>query len=163
MRHMLLAVVLLPFACAQQPPDPPAQAAPPMAAQQTGPRVILPDGFVVNVEVANTDELRAQGLMFRDQLRPGAGMIFFFERDGVYPFWMKNTLIPLDMIWIGADRRIAHLKSNVQPCRVEDCPSYNPEVEARYVLELAAGEAAKHGLAAGSQLRFEGMDSVTVR
>jgi uncharacterized membrane protein (UPF0127 family) len=159
--RVFVVLMLLPLACAQQPAAPPAQPAPVQAP--TGPRVILPDGFAVSVEIANTDELRAQGLMFRDEVKPGAGMIFFFAEDDVYPFWMKNTLIPLDMIWIDASRRVAHVKADVQPCKVEDCPSYSPGVPARYVLELAAGEAAKHGLAPGRQLRFEGMDHVTVR
>lgn len=158
MRSPLLLLVAL-FACAQPaaPPSRPAQTAP------SGPRVILPDGFTVAVEVANTDELRAQGLMFRDRLRPGTGMIFFFAQDGVYPFWMKNTMIPLDMIWIDASKRIVHVKRDVPPCRVENCPSYDPGVPARYVLELAAGEAAKHRLEAGDQLQFAGMDDVRVR
>jgi uncharacterized protein len=165
---MRLALVLMIFAaCTQQPSAPPtatAQPQPqPQPQRQNAPRVIFPDGFVVEVEVANTDELRAQGLMYRDQLKPGAGMIFFFPEDDVYPFWMKNTLIPLDMIWIDSSRKVAHLKSNVPPCKIENCPSYDPGVPSRYVLEVAGGEAAKHGLKAGDQLRFEGMDAVEVR
>lgn len=155
------ALLLILAACTRQPATPPPPA--PAQAAQNGPRIVLPDGFVVSVEVANTDELRAQGLMYRDHLNPGAGMIFFFANDGVYPFWMKNTLIPLDMIWIDASRRIAHVKTNVPPCKVDPCASYDPEVPARYVLELAAGEAAKHGVKAGDALRFEGMDDVEVR
>lgn len=157
---MRFAIALIIFAaCTQQPSAPPATA----SQAQSGPRVIFPDGFAVDVEVANTDELRAQGLMFRDQLAPGKGMIFFFAEDGVYPFWMKNTLIPLDMVWIDASRKVAHVKTNVPPCRIENCPSYDPGVPSRYVLEVAAGEAAKHGLKAGDPLRFEGMDAVEVR
>jgi uncharacterized protein len=159
--RVIAVLLLMPLACAQQPSVPPAQPAP--VQTPSGPRVILPDGFAVSVEIANTAELRAQGLMFRDEVKPGAGMIFFFAEDDVYPFWMKNTLVPLDMIWIDANRRAVHVKAHVPPCKVEDCPSYDPGVPARYVLELAGGEAAKHGLAAGGQLRFEGMDSVTVR
>jgi uncharacterized protein len=161
---MTLLVLVFFAACAQKKPaDPaPAQTSAPAPAA-AGPRIILPDGFVVDVEVANTDELRAQGLMYRDRLPAGKGMIFFFAQDGVYPFWMKNTMIPLDMIWVDAAHRVAHVKSNVPPCRVDPCPSYDPEVPARYVVELAGGEAGKHALKAGDQLRFEGMDNVTVR
>src|SRR5215203_5939611 len=89
--------------------------APPVTS---GPRVILPDGFAVGVEVVADDELRAQGLMYRDHLDPSAGMLFFFPQDGEYPFWMKNTRIPLDMIWIVSNRRIAHVKHDVPPCRI---------------------------------------------
>jgi uncharacterized membrane protein (UPF0127 family) len=73
---------------------------------------------------------------------------------------MKNTRIPLDIIWIDSDRRIVHVKHEVPPCRVEDCPSYPPNARARYVLEVAGGEARKHGLAAGDLLRFEGTENV---
>jgi uncharacterized membrane protein (UPF0127 family) len=76
---------------------------------------------------------------------------------------MKNTLIPLDMIWIDENRRIAHITPDVPPCKADPCPSYPPNVQARYVLELAAGVAAKHGLKDGDALRFEGMEHVVVR
>jgi uncharacterized protein len=101
--------------------------------------------------------------MYRDQLRPATGMLFFFPADGDYGFWMKNTLIPLDMIWIDSARKVVHIKADVPPCRIEDCPSYDPGVPARYVLELAAGEAARQQLRVGDLLRFEGMDHVVVR
>lgn len=129
----------------------------------TGPRVIFPDGFVVQVEIANDDDLRAQGLMFRDQLRPGTGMLFLFPEEGVYPFWMKNTRIPLDIIWIGADRRVADVAFDVPPCRVADCPSYPPSGKALYVLEVAAGVARAHGLKAGDLLRFEQTEGFVAR
>jgi uncharacterized membrane protein (UPF0127 family) len=90
-------------------------------------------------------------------------MLFLFPVDGHYPFWMKNTLIPLDMIWIDSGQRIAHVKHDVPPCQVADCPSYPPNVPARYVLEVSAGVARQHGLKAGDQLRFEGTENVTVR
>lgn len=163
---MRFAIVLMIFAaCTQQPAAPPPEttAATTQTQAHNGPRVIFPDGFVVDVEVANNNELRAQGLMYRDQLKPGTGMIFLFAEDDVYPFWMKNTLIPLDMIWIDSSRKVAHVKVNVPPCKIENCPSYDPGVPSRYVLEVAGGEAAKHGLKAGDQLRFEGMDAVEVR
>ena len=125
--------------------------------------MILPDGFVVNIEIADDDQLRAQGLMYRDHLAPDAGMLFFFAREDEYPFWMKNTRIPLDIIWIDSNRRIAHVKHEVPPCRTPDCPSYPPNAKAQYVLELAGGEAAKHGLKAGDLLRFEGTENVVAR
>jgi uncharacterized membrane protein (UPF0127 family) len=137
------------------PPPPPAAAA--------GPRVIFPDGFVVRVEIAADDELRAQGLMYRDQLRPGTGMLFFFAQDGEYPFWMKNTRIPLDMIWIDSSYRIAAMHHDVPPCQIEDCPSYPPNATSRYVLEVAGGVAKEHGLKVGDVLRFEQTGNVVAR
>jgi uncharacterized membrane protein (UPF0127 family) len=127
------------------------------------PRVILPDGFAVNVELATDPETRAQGLMYRDRLAEDVGMLFFFPQTEVQSFWMKNTLIPLDMIWIDESRRIVHVKHDVPPCRSDPCPGYDPAVPARYVLELAAGVARKHALAPGGVVRFEGMENVNIR
>jgi hypothetical protein len=159
--------MLMVFAACSQPPAPPAPAAPadtqPPAAAASGPRVIFPDGFVVHVEIAADDELRAQGLMFRDRLESGTGMLFLFKEDGDNAFWMKNTLIPLDMIWLDASQRVVHVKYNVPPCKVENCPSYPPGVPSRYVLEVAGGEAQRHGIKTGDQLRFEQTDGVVIR
>jgi uncharacterized protein len=130
----------------------------------TGPRVVFPDGFVVSVELAADDELRAQGLMFRDQLRPGTGMLFLFNGDEERSFWMKNTKIPLDMIWIGSDRRIVGIMENVPPCVTPVCPGYSPgPVKSRYVLEVAGGVAKQHGLKVGDPLRIDGIENVVVR
>jgi uncharacterized protein len=159
-------VLLLFFAACSQPPAPPAPAAPAdtqPAAAANGPRVIFPDGFVVNVEIAADDELRAQGLMFRDQLRPGTGMLFLFNQDDEHAFWMKNTLIPLDMVWIDVNQRVAAVKYNVPPCKVANCPSYPPGVQSRYVLEVAGGEAQRHGVKTGDQLRFEQTEGIVIR
>jgi len=129
----------------------------------SGPRVILPDGYVVQVEVAAEDDTRAQGLMYRDRVREGFGMLFFFRTSEIYPFWMKNTLIPLDIIWIGEDRKVVDVKAGVPPCQVEPCTSYAPSGRAKYVLELGSGVAAQHAVRVGSQLRLEGTENVTVR
>ncbi len=127
------------------------------------PRVVFPDGYVVHVEVAADDATRTQGLMYRDRLREGTGMIFIFPAAAEYPFWMKNTLIALDMIWIDEQRKIVHVKNDVPPCRADPCPSYPPGAVARYVLEVPAGVARQHHLAASDVLRFEGLESVVVR
>jgi uncharacterized membrane protein (UPF0127 family) len=164
----VLAIALLAFACGGTPPataTTPATGAQPtaeVAPQQPAPRVTFPDGFVVTVEIANDDELRAQGLMYRDQLRPGTGMLFLFAQDGEYPFWMKNTRIALDILWLDSQRKVVHVEHDVQPCRVTDCPSYPPDATARYVLEVAAGVARAHGLAVGDVLRFEGTDTIPI-
>ncbi len=159
MRNSLLILALFAAACTQPAAPPPASTAP----ADSGPRVIFPDGYAVNVEVVADDETRAQGLMFRDSLAQDRGMIFFFPEPGEYPFWMKNTLIPLDMIWIDDQRRIAHVEHSVPPCKADPCPSYPPNARARYILEVAAGVAAKHNLKAGDTLRFLGMEHVVVR
>jgi len=159
-KNSLLAFALLLAACSAPQNTP---AAPSPAAPASGPRVVLPDGAVIQVELATDEPTRSQGLMYRDRLAEDRGMLFFFPQSGEYPFWMKNTLIPLDMIWIDDQRRIAHVTSNVPPCKADPCPNYPPNANAKYVLELAAGVAAKHHLAKDQTLRFEGMDNVVVR
>lgn len=129
----------------------------------SGPRIVMPDAAVFGIEVVADDEQRAQGLMFRDHLRPNTGMLFVFPSDGEYSFWMKNTLIPLDMLWIDVNQTVVHVKHDVQPCRTDDCPTYSPGVSARYVLELAAGEAKKHNLKAGDKLTFVETDDFVAR
>ncbi len=155
----LSILLMLAFACAQRTPAPsPATTTSAASAQ----RIILPDNFVVSVEVAADEELRSQGLMYRDQLAENRGMIFLFPQPGEFPFWMKNTLIPLDMIWMDGQHRIVHIAHDVQPCKADPCPNYPPHAQASSVLELAAGVAAKHHLADGNVLRFEGMENVVV-
>ena len=128
-----------------------------------GATVTLPDGYVVRIELATDDETRAQGLMYRDRVPAGTGMLFMFTESGEYPFWMKNTLVPLDMIWIDEQHRVAHVSSNVPPCKADPCPNYPPNARAKYVLELGAGEAAKHRVANGATLTFTRIDNVVVR
>ena len=139
--------------------------APPSATVHSynGPIAVLPDGSVVRIEVANDDDTRAQGLMFRDRVPEGTGMLFMFAQSGDFPFWMKNTLVPLDMIWIDDQKRVVHVEHDVPPCKADPCPSYPPHAVAKYVLELGAGQAAKHRVVNGSTLTFQRIDDVVVR
>jgi len=161
MSSLAAALLVLCVACTQQSAAPATSQTTPPAS--TAPRVIFPDGFAVSVEVAADDPTREQGLMYRDQLGLDHGMIFLFAQSGEYPFWMKNTLIPLDMIWIDDARKIARIAANVPPCKADPCPSYPPHANAKYVLEVAAGVAAKHRLKEGDVLRFERLDSIVPR
>ena len=147
--------LLLLTACMNSQSQQPAPAA-------SGPRIIFPDGHVVQVELATDDATRGQGLMFRDQMPEGRGMLFIFKRTGDYPFWMKNTLIPLDIIWINERKQIVGISANTPPCKADPCPSYPPGGMSRYVLEIGGGGAARHGLANGQTLRFEALDNVVV-
>ena len=129
----------------------------------THPAVVLPDGAVVAVELATDDDTRQQGLMYRESLEPLKGMLFIFPAAGDYPFWMKNTMIPLDMLWIDDSRHIVHIEQDVPPCTADPCPSYPPGAKAKYVLELKAGEAAAHHLQNGAMLQMRNIDGVQVR
>jgi uncharacterized membrane protein (UPF0127 family) len=158
--ELLAAAALLILACGVNNPPPPT---PTQTVAAAGPRIVFPDGYVVRVVVAADDATRQQGLMYRDTLPVDRGMDFFFSNTGNYPFWMKNTLIPLDMIWIDPQKKIVHVAHDVPPCKADPCPSVPPGADAKYVLEVAAGVAARHGLANGQTLRFEGFDMVVIR
>ena len=108
-----------------------------------------------NIELADSKEERRQGLMFREKMDAGKGMLFIFDKQGFYSFWMKNTLIPLDIIWINEDKKVVVISKNAQPCAPDECVSINPKKEARYVLELNAGIADKIGLKIGDKACFK--------
>lgn len=112
------------------------------------------NGKSVTAELAVTDEERARGLMFREKILPDQGMLFVFEREETQSFWMKNTLVYLDMLWLDNQRRVIHIERNVPPCKEDPCPSYGPPVPARYVLELKGGGAAANGIKLQDQLQF---------
>ena len=102
------------------------------------------------VEVAATPGARAQGLMFRRALAPGAGMLFDFGRDEVARMWMKNTFIPLDMVFAAGDGTVRSIVRNARPRSLDTISS---RVPVRAVLEVNGGEADRIGLAAGDRLR----------
>jgi hypothetical protein len=114
---------------------------------------------MVHVEIADTPARRQLGLMVRERMSPTEGMIFVFETPGFYPFWMKNTLIPLDMIWLDADARIVSIAHSVPPCEADPCPSYPPDqgTSATYVVEVVSGFAKQHGVSRGDVLEFRGV------
>ncbi len=117
----------------------------------------LPDDRVIEVELRVSDEEVNEGMMFRPQLPPDKGMLFVFDRMRKRPFWMFQTYVPLDMIWLDDSKRIVEVVDNAQPCRERDfrnCPTYGGNFEAAYVLELAAGRAAAYGLKQGGQTKF---------
>lgn len=95
------------------------------------------------IEIADTPTRRQKWLMFRDTLADDAWMLFIFEEPWSYNFWMKNTTLTLDMIWLDESFKILHINSNTPPCTADPCPSYWPEqANAIYVLEVNGGEAA---------------------
>ena len=108
------------------------------------------DETCFEVEVVDSLETRAKGLMFRESLDKDKGMWFVFEESKVYPFWMKNTLIPLDMIWVNENFEIVAIIENAVPCDSDPCKHYNPETEALYVLEINAGLSSEYGLEIGN-------------
>lgn len=93
-----------------------------------------------DVELAGDIWSKSQGLMFRESLAPGSGMLFLgYAETAIWPFWMKNTLIPLDIVWITEDFKVAVIQT-ATPCKQDPCPVYVPKLPSRYVLEVNGGE-----------------------
>jgi uncharacterized membrane protein (UPF0127 family) len=106
---------------------------------------------VFAVEIVDTEAQRAKGLMFRKELPDGEGMLFDFQREQEVSFWMKNTYIPLDMIFIRGDGRILRIAENTEPLSTRIIPSGGP---VRAVLEVIGGTARKFGIAPGDRVAF---------
>ncbi len=106
------------------------------------------------VELAQTKEERENGLMFRTDLAENRGMLFIFDQEGTYSFWMKNTLIPLDIIWLDENKEAVFIKNNAQPCEEKKCPGIYPNRKAKYVLEINGGMADKINLKIGDKLSW---------
>ena len=129
-----------------------------LAACRGDPRVVIATRggkeAVFQVEIADTPGKRETGLMYRNELAEDRGMLFVFPDETVLTFWMKNTPIPLDMIFIGSDLKIVGIVRNAVPFtlnpRAVDAPS-------RYVLEINGGVAQKRGIETGDKMRFEGV------
>lgn len=104
----------------------------------------------VVAEVADTPDLRALGLGGRAHLEEGRGMWFVFDEDGLWSFWMKDTLIPLDIIWVAPEGTVVHIAHEVQPQSYPE--AFAPTVPARFVLEVPGGWAKRHGIAEGQKI-----------
>lgn len=149
-----LALALLAAGC--RPTSDAASRAPSGAAPAQAARVLVdaaPGTAAVRVEVARTPAAQQLGLMHRQALAPDAGMIFVFDAEAPHAFWMKNTLLPLDMLFIGADGRV---RAVVERAPL-DLAADDGGVASRYVLEVNRGWARAHGVKVGDGVRFEGV------
>lgn len=106
--------------------------------------------FSFTIEIADNDQSRAKGLMYRTALAPDAGMLFDFQTEKEVSFWMRNTLIPLDMIFAKADGTIVRIHANARPQDPTPIPSGEP---IRFVFEIIGGRAAQIGLNVGDKLQ----------
>jgi len=105
----------------------------------------------VRIEIADTPETRARGLMYRRDLGADAGMLFVFPDESERSFWMKNTPLPLDMVFIGADRTIVGIVADTRPFTTNPLGVGKP---SKYVLEVHGGFCAAHGIVAGNQVEL---------
>jgi uncharacterized membrane protein (UPF0127 family) len=124
------------------------------ACSAGGPSVEL-GGKRFSVEIADTREKQALGMMYRDHMPSDEGMLFIFQNEAPRSFWMKNTRIPLDILYFDKDLKMVSASLDAQPCRVSRCPSYPSVVPAMYVLELNGGTASELGVGPGDRLSLD--------
>jgi uncharacterized membrane protein (UPF0127 family) len=149
LRALAALPALAMLACAGKPPE---------APHPPPPRVVIEtaDGgrHTVTVEVARTDAEHERGLMYRQDLAEDAGMLFVFPESAPRAFWMKNTLVPLDMLFIDEAGVVAGLVRDAEPLTLTP-RGPGPGISARYVLEVRGGWAARHGVGPGARVRME--------
>jgi uncharacterized membrane protein (UPF0127 family) len=120
--------------------------------------VLRPEGqqeVLVRVELARTGEEKSRGLMFREHLEADAGMLFLYENETIRQFWMRNTLIPLDMLFISSDNRVVGIVENAEPQTDTLREVAQP---SQYVLEVNGGFSAEHGITAGTPVEFRNIE-----
>jgi len=142
-RYFLIALaVLIIFGCSDYPRSPGTV------------KKVCYNQHCLNVRLAATPSEREQGLMFRKNLPQGQGMLFVFDQPARYGFWMKNTYIPLDIIWFDENLEVVYIKERAQPCLEKLCQPIIPDQKARYVLEANGGFVDESGIRVGDKLNF---------
>jgi uncharacterized membrane protein (UPF0127 family) len=145
MRYFLLAA-LLPLAC----------CGPKSSTLEDFPTrpITLPGGQVIRAETMIDNIDLTRGLMFRTSLAPDRGMLFVHPRPGNYAYWMYQTRIPLDILWLDSHRDIVEMVENAQPCKTQasKCEQYGGKEVSAYVLEIGGGMAKKYGLRVGETI-----------
>lgn len=113
-------------------------------------------GHRFSTELALDDASREHGLMDRTKLAADHSMLFVFPDSEPRYFWMKNTLIPLDILYFDKDRKLVSVADNVPPCKADPCKTYSSYGDAKYVLELAGGTVKATGIQVGDELTING-------
>jgi len=111
-----------------------------------------------SVKLAQTGKERSEGLMWVEELPENEGLLFIYEQEGYRSFWMKNTLIPLDIVFIDDVNRIVDVIHEVQPCEQEHCPTYRSAKQAKYVLEINGGISKTHEFKIGDLVEFSNLE-----
>lgn len=160
--RLLGAALCVPLLCAcggerAVDPRPAGNPGGTVSQEGRGTRLKFPDGESIIVEVASTPAQRQQGLMYRTSLAPDYGMLFVFPAEQVLPFWMRNTYVDLDMVFLDSGKRITVVHHDVPRSREDaaDSEVARRTGHGRYVLELPAGQAKRRGLKRGQSLEFE--------
>jgi len=117
--------------------------------------VTFADNHRINVEIADTETLRRSGLMHRKQLPKDHGMLFVYPDQAIRGVWMKNTLIPLDILFLSEKGKVISMLRNLPPCKQELCPIFVSTYKAQYMLELNAGFIDEHQMKTGQDLLLD--------
>ncbi len=118
--------------------------------------ITTPSGPVqVTAEVADEPDEWSRGLAFRPSLAEGAGMLFVFNDERVRSFWMKDTLIPLDVMFMNDALTVVHIVEGAVPCEADPCPLFSSGAPARYALEVNADFVQIHGIRVGAVVTIE--------
>ena len=120
-------------------------------------QITFPNGARINAETMRDEMELVKGMMFRDSLPEGRGMLFIHPDEDIFHYWMYQTKMPLDIIWMDHDRRIVEMSLNTPPCKsknARDCTNYGGNFKSKYALEVNAGVASKDGLKVGDTLDF---------
>jgi hypothetical protein len=123
-----------------------------LGAQNTIPVKI--DGCQFHLKVAANYQERAWGLMFVSELDNSRGMIFVFEQPKRHCFWMKDTRLSLDIIWLDKEKKVVDIKRNLKPCSKVDCPVFCPREKSLYVIEVKGNNKAVKNLEIGDKVEF---------
>jgi len=108
------------------------------------------------VEIANTPAAQQKGLSGRTSLASDHGMLFVFDHEDYWGFWMPDMNFPLDIIWFNSNQQAVFIEQNLPPCTPQNCPIFTPDVKAMYVLEVNAGFVMAHQIALGTTFTFLG-------
>lgn len=118
-----------------------------------GVRIVL-SGVVIDVELATTAAAQEKGLSGRDSMSANHGMLFVFDSENYWGFWMHEMRFPLDIVWFDSNRRAIFFEQRLQPCTPNACPVFTPTAKAMYVLEVNAGFVATHNVLLGDTFSF---------
>ena len=122
--------------------------------EQPKPVKIMLAGVVLTVELATTPEEQQMGLSNRTSMPADHGMLFVFNQEAQWSFWMHEMNFPLDIIWFNANKQVVFIEQDLPPCTPQACPIFTPPVNAMYVLEVNAGFVKTNGVSIGDSFTF---------
>jgi len=150
---IFVIVMFLIMGIAKQPPS----TVTVMPSGDFGTKLLLPDGSIIKTELADTLEAREKGLSGRNSLDSDASMLFVFDSEGYYDFWMPDMNFALDMIWMNQNYEIVDITKDAEPMPgtpLEELPKYKSSAPAQFVLEVNSGFSNEHGLKVGDKLKL---------